>query len=168
LFKKNIANKKKNRFTELPWIKYSSILGGAVVLFMSSCFLLSYFLFSLSSEDSLMPSKNADIKPGDILSKNLKVELDPFIIPLSGTENVNSFLRITIQLNTQKGYDNKIREETKNIRLVIYNLLSHKKPRDILDFKKLDMIKAELQNILNSILENKIITGVSLMDVLLI
>ncbi len=158
------------KIKNLPLVKYAAIFAGILVLFGSSWFAMSYFLFSTSNEEELQYSQKEEIKPPEIEAEKIytTVELKYFIIPVNDAEKGRAFLRTKIILNLREADEDKIKKELKSIRLAIYMLLCGKEAEDILDSINRDMIKTELQNVVNKVLKKDIVIDLNLTDLLLV
>jgi len=163
------------KLKKLPLLKIFVVFGGTIGCFFIGWFTMSYFLFAPSTENGFDKNDMEKLnqfdtygEPGKIYKVGTTLELDPFIIPLQDPERGTSFLRITILMRLEDITEEEAQKETKNIRSAIYSLLSQKKAQDILDDKKREKIKAEIENNINNVLKQTVVEDIKMKDILLV
>lgn len=163
------------KLKKLPLIKIFVVFGGTIGCFFIGWFAMSYFLFAPSTQNDFDKNDMEKLnqfdtygEPEKIYQVKATLELDPFIIPLQDPKRGTSFLRITIHMRLGEITEEDAQKETKKIRSTIYNLLSQKKAQDILNDKKREKLKAEIENNINHVLKQTVVEDIKLKDVLLV
>ena len=150
-------------------VKYSVVFGSTVVLLLCGWFVASHFLSSSTNEDVLDEYVVEKIMPDEIVPKVVvpdEIKLKTFIVPLSEKEE-HIFLSIDVCLSLRSIKEDAINVQKKKIRLAIFNFLKIKNAADFSDAGKLQLIKTELKNILNNLLQKNIIKSVFLKNIML-
>jgi len=161
------------RLRQLPWIKIGALGGGTLVLFCAGWLLLSLILSPEppQSDNADQDTMTAALEEGQEAQEDteeLTLELEPFVIPVADAKKQTSFLRICIVLRAQHNAGDAINREATSIRSTIYNLLSHKDSRDILDDAQQESMRQELLKLLNSLLKQELILSVNFSRILLV